>query len=104
MGRLEAQSIVVENKCDERIVLEAIEVKYYVVVNVRGGRDGVIEERPARREITERIGVDSVLDPGSRFEVYFGTVENIEELNVIVRVGDKLYRVPLAAEASSGTM
>jgi len=52
-----------------------------------------MEERGVRKEITERIAVESTLMPGSEVKVYFGSIKSITSVNLILRIDDKLYRV-----------
>ncbi len=85
--RFEGPYLVIHNECGEPLRIEAVEVRYYISVfreelDVRG-----------RREIRERISVGKTLSSGGILDIYFGPVENVVDVEVIVSVGDAEYRV-----------
>jgi hypothetical protein len=90
--RVDGPYIVVENTCAESLLLEALEVHYYVTVRV-----GERPEEPvaARREIRERLSLNKRIAPGGSLEVYFGPVENIDTVYAIVSYAGGTYRVEL---------
>jgi hypothetical protein len=87
--------IIITNKCNEDIVLDSVEVKYYIQVRIPSRRDETLEERGVRKEITERIKVGETIHPQGSVRVYFGNIRNVTHITAIVKRDDKLYRVTL---------
>ena len=85
--------IIVANNCEDEIVLDSVEVRYYIQVRVPTRRDEVLEERAVRKEITERIKDGERIPSGGNVKVYFGSVSNITSVTAVVKRDDKLYRV-----------
>lgn len=101
--RVDGPYIVVVNNCQEQVKLRAIEVKYYVNVARGETLTSDLEVQTVRKEITERMTVDKHVEPGSRLEIYFGPIENIDEVYAVIDYNDEQYRVQLeyAAEESA---
>ncbi len=90
--RFEDSFLVIENKCRESFELRAVIVNYYVTV--KREESAYEQERlAARREISERISVGKRLAPGGSIEIYFGPVENIVSVYVVVEYAGGEYRV-----------
>ena len=93
--RVDGPYIVIVNNCKEQVKLRAIEVKYYVNVARSEAPTSDLEVQTVRKEITERMTVDKHVEPGSRLEVYFGPIENIDEVYAVIDYDDEQYRVRL---------
>ncbi|KSW12327.1 hypothetical protein CF15_06180 [Pyrodictium occultum] len=93
--RVEGPYIVVVNGCKEGLDLKAVEVKYSVRVLKSEHLSGEVEAKTIRREITERITLGRRVAPGSSVEIYFGPVEDLDEVYAIIAVGDREYRIGL---------
>ncbi|ALL01108.1 hypothetical protein Pyrde_1060 [Pyrodictium delaneyi] len=92
--------IIVVNKCSETLKVHAIEVKYYITVTRSETTSTELEPQTIRKEITERITVDQTIESNSRLEIYFGPIENIDEVYAIIDYDGSKYKVPLNYEAS----
>jgi hypothetical protein len=90
--RIEGPYIVIENKCSESIEVAAIEVKYYITL-LREEEEGY-----GRREITERLTIGKRIGPSGVLDIYFGPVNNITTVSIVVRYADGEYRVELGKE------
>jgi hypothetical protein len=85
--------IIISNKCGEDVLLDSVEVKYYIQVFIPTRREEGLAERVVRKEITERVRVGERIPSGGSVRVYFGSVKNITEVAAIVKRDDKLYRI-----------
>lgn len=92
--------IIVVNKCDEKLKVYAIEVKYYITVTRSETTLTEFEPQTTRKEITERITVNQTVESNSRLEIYFGPIKNIDEVYAIIDYDGSKYKVPLNYEAS----
>ena len=94
--RIEGPYIIIENKCSESIEVAAIEVKYYITL-LREEEEGY-----GRREITERLAISKRIGPSGILDIYFGPVNNITTISLVVKYADGEYRVELEKEEGEG--
>jgi hypothetical protein len=92
--RLEEPELVVRNECDEPIVLEEVEVKYYTTGLSYMPRR-VVETKRVRRLITERIRLGLTVERGGEASIYFGSTDTIVEVYAEVRTASGTLKVKL---------
>ncbi len=85
--RFDGPYLVIVNECGRPLRIEAVEVKYYISVYREEA------DIHGRREIRERIAVEKQVSSGGILDVYFGPVENVVDVEVIVSVDGAEYRV-----------
>ena len=95
--KLVRDTIVVTNACDAPIRLEALEIRYYVTgaLAVRPATREEEELKRARRVVSERISIGTVLEPRASTTIFFGVTENIVEVKAEASANNKKVRVTL---------